>query len=108
MAGLVESLLATLENNTREKKDITALFERTMIVDAPLTRSQLIELHSHLRLVGGEFLQRIDAFAAIDLHEKKPPMPGEVADLRAGLQCFLYVEPTTEDTPLKDAIEFET
>ena len=48
MAGLVESLLSTLENNTRRKRDGTALFERTMLVDKPLTTDQLNELHAHL------------------------------------------------------------
>ena len=106
MAALVESLLATLENNTRAEKDVTALFERTMIVDAPLTRTQLIELHSYLKVVGAQFLHRVDAFAAIDLQEKMASSPGEVANIRAGLQCFLYVEPEADNTPLKDAIEF--
>jgi hypothetical protein len=106
MAALVESLLATLENNTRAEKDITALFERTMVVDAPLTRAQLIELHSYLKVVGAQFLHRVDAFAAIDLQEKMAPSPGEAANIRAGLQCFLYVEPEVDNTPLKDAIEF--
>ena len=39
MASLVASLLSTLENNTRKTRDGTELFERTMKVDAPLTRN---------------------------------------------------------------------
>jgi len=106
MASLVESLLATLENNTRGKRDGTDLFERTMIVDAPLTRAQLLELQAHLKVVGGQFLQRIDTFAAVDLQEKMGAKPGEVADIRAGLQCYLYVEAAPDDTKLREAIEF--
>jgi len=106
MASLVESLLSTLENNTRGKNDGTDLFERTMIVDAPLTSAQLRELQGHLKVVGGQFLQRIDTFAAVDLQEKLGVKPGETADIRAGLQCFLYVESPPDDTRLRDAIEF--
>lgn len=107
MASLVESLLSTLENNTRGKRDGTDLFERTMIVDAPLTNAQLLELQGHLKVVGGQFLQRIDTFAAVDLQEKMGIKPGEVADIRAGLQCYLYVESPADDTRLRDAIEFK-
>ncbi len=106
MASLVESLLSTLENNTRGKKDGTDLFERTMIVDAPLTSAQLLELQGHLKVVGGQFLQRIDTFAAVDLQEKMGVRPGEAAEIRAGLQCFLYVESPPDDTRLRDAIDF--
>lgn len=106
MAGLVESLLATLENNTRRKRDGTDLFERTMIVDAPLTAAQLLELQGYLKVVGGQFLQRVDTFAAVDLQEKMGVAPGEVADIRAGLQCYLYVESAPNDARLKDVIEF--
>ena len=106
MASLVESLLSTLENNTRTKRDGTDLFERTMIVDAPLTGAQLLELQAHLKVVGGQFLQRVDAFAAVDLQEKMGVKPGDVADIRAGLQCFLYVESAFDDTRLRDSIEF--
>ncbi len=106
MASLVESLLSTLENNTRGKRDGTDLFERTMIVDAPLTNAQLLELQSHLKVVGGQFLQRVDTFAAVDLQEKMGAMPGDVADIRAGLQCYLFVESAPDDTRLRDAIEF--
>src|SRR5712672_2679365 len=91
MASLVESLLSTLENNTRGKRDGTDLFERTMIVDAPLTSAQLLELQGYLKVVGGQFLQRVDTFAAVDLQEKMGIKPGDVADIHAGLQCFLYV-----------------
>jgi hypothetical protein len=106
MASLVESLLSTLENNTRGKRDGTDLFERTMIVDARLTGAQLLELQGYLKVVGGQFLQRVDTFAAVDLQEKLGVRPGEVADIRAGLQCFLYVESAPDDTRLRDAIEF--
>ncbi len=106
MASLVESLLSTLENNTRGKRDGTDLFERTMIVDSPLTSAQLLELQGYLKVVGAQFLQRVDTFAAIDLQEKMGVRAGEVADIRAGLQCFLYVESAPDDTKLRDAIEF--
>jgi hypothetical protein len=106
MASLVESLLSTLENNTRGKRDGTDLFERTMIVDAPLTSAQLLELQSYLKVVGAQFLQRVDTFAAVDLQEKMGVRPGEIAEIRAGLQCFLYVEAAPDETPLRDAIEF--
>lgn len=106
MASLVESLLSTLENNTRKARDGTDLFERTMFVHAPLASYQLLELQSYLKVVGGQFLQRVDAFAAVDLQEKVGLRPGDVADIRAGLQCFLYVEPIPDDTRLRDAIEF--
>src|ERR1022692_2929670 len=56
MASLVESLLSTLENNTRTKRDGTDLFERTMIVDAPLSSAQLRELQGYMKVVGGQFL----------------------------------------------------
>jgi hypothetical protein len=106
MASLVESLLSTLENNTRGKRDGTDLFERTMIVDAPLTSGQLRELQGYLKVFGGQFLQRVDTFAAVDLQEKMGIKPGEVADIRAGLQCFLYVESAPDEIRLRDAIEF--
>jgi Family of unknown function (DUF6502) len=106
MASLVESLLSTLETNTRAKRNDTDLFERTMVVDAPLTSAQLVELHEYLKVVGGQFLQRVDTFAAIDLQEKMGIRAGEVADIHAGLQCFLYVESAPDDTRLRDAIEF--
>src|SRR3982074_125687 len=106
MASLVESLLSTLENNTRGKRDGTDLFERTMIVDARLTGAQLLELQGYLKVVGGQFLQRVDTFAAVDLQEAMGVKAGEVADIRAGLQCFLYVESPPDDTKLRDAIEF--
>ncbi len=105
MASLVESLLSTLENNTRSKRDGTDLFERTMIVDAPLTNAQLLELQAYLKVFGGQFLHRVDAFAAIDLQEKMEAKPGEVADIRAGVQCFLYVESPPDETQLRDAID---
>ena len=107
MASLVESLLSTLENNTRGKRDGSDLFERTMIVDAPLTSAQLRELQGYLKVFGGQFLQRVDTFAAVDLQEKMGIKTGEVADIRAGLQCFLYVESTPDNTRLRDVIEFK-
>lgn len=106
MASLVESLLSTLENNTRKARDGTDLFERTMIVDSPLASYQLLELQSYLKVVGGQFLQRVDAFAAVELQEKMGLRPGDVADIRAGLQCFLYVEPAPDNLRLRDAIDF--
>jgi hypothetical protein len=106
MAGLVESLLSTLETNTRGKQYGTGNFERTMIVDAPLTYRQLLELQAYTRLVGGQFLQRVDTFAAVELQEKMGAKPGEVADIRAGLQCFLYVEAAPDETRLREAIDF--
>jgi hypothetical protein len=106
MASLVGALLSTLENNTRTTRDGPALFERTVIVHSLLSKPQLVELHSYLKTVGGQFLQRIDAFTSVELQERMDLKPGEVADIRAGLQCFLYVEPTPDDIPLRDAIEF--
>jgi hypothetical protein len=106
MASLVESLLSTVESNTRSELLGTGLFERTMIVDAPLTYGQLLELQAHTRLVGGQFLQRVDTFAAVELQEKMGAKPGEVADIRAGLQCFLYVEAAPDETRLREAIDF--
>jgi hypothetical protein len=105
MASLVESLLSTLENNTRTGRDGAEFFERTMIVDAPLTSSQFVALQSYLKVFGGQFLQRLDTFAAVDLQEKMRSQPAEVADIRAGLQCFLYVEPAPDGMPLRDAID---
>ncbi len=105
MASLVESLLSTLENNTRGKRDGTDLFERTMIVDTPLTSAQLLELQGYLKVVGGQFLQRVDTFAAVDL-QNMGVKAGDVGDIHAGLQCFLYVESVPDDTKLRDAIEF--
>src|ERR1700680_1486018 len=106
MASLVESLLSTLENNTRAKREGTGLFERTMIVDAPLSSAQLRELQGYMKIVGGQFLQRVDTFAAVDLQEKMGAKPGEIADIRAGLQCYLFVESAPDDKRLRDAIEF--
>jgi uncharacterized protein DUF6502 len=106
MASLVESLLSTLENNTSRTRTGTDLFERTVSVDAPLSNSQLLALQGYMKTVGAQFLQRVDAFAAIDLQEQMGIQPGEVANIRAGLQCFLFVEPPTDATPLRDAIEF--
>jgi hypothetical protein len=106
MASLVASLLSTLETNTSETRDGTELFERTMKVDVPLTKKQLAALHAHLKVVGGQFLNRIDTFAAIDLHEKMAVGPDEIANISAGLQCFLFVEPVADETRLRDAIDF--
>jgi hypothetical protein len=98
MGKLVESLLATLENNTRHNRESTDLFERTMIVDQALSEKQLLEFQAYLKLVGGQFLQRVDAYAAIDLQEKVPLSAGESGTVSAGLQCFLFIEPS-EDSP---------
>ena len=106
MASLVESLLSTLETNTRKSRDGTDLFERTMIVDAPLASYQLVALQSYLKVVGAQFLHRVDAFAAVELNEKMAVMPGDVADIHAGLQCFLFVEPPPDTVRLRDAIDF--
>jgi hypothetical protein len=106
MASLVESLLSTLENNTRKARDGTDLFERTMIVDAPLSSLQLLELQSYLKVFGGQFLHRVDAFAAVELNEKMALKPGDIADIHAGVQCFLYVEPAPDEVRLRDVIEF--
>ncbi len=106
MAGLVESLLSTLETNTRGQPYGTGFFERTMIVDAPLTYRQLLELQEYTRVVGGQFLQRVDTFAAVELQEKMGAQPGELSDIRAGLQCFLYVESAPDETKLREAIDF--
>jgi Family of unknown function (DUF6502) len=106
MASLVESLLSTLENNTRSsKKEGTDLFERTVTVDAPLTQYQLVELHNYMKVFGAQFLQRVDAFGAIDLQKKLGARPGELANVQAGLQCFLFVEPKEDTTLLREAID---
>lgn len=98
MGSLTESLLSTLENNTRRDRDKTDLFERTMIIDEPLSDDQLLAFQSYLKVVGGQFLQRIDAYAAIDLREEVPMNATEVGTLRAGLQCFLFIESDDHDT----------
>jgi hypothetical protein len=51
-------------------------------------------------------LQRVDAFAAVELQEKMGLRPGDIADIRAGLQCFLFVEPAPDHLRLRDAIDF--
>ena len=107
MAGLVESLLSTVEKNTRRDRDGNELFERTMIVDSPLTRKQFAALQSYLKVAGGQFLHRLDTFAAVDLQKDVIPEPGAAANIRAGLQCFLYVENDSDDTKLRDLIEFD-
>lgn len=106
MASLVESLLSTLENNTSRSRLGTDLFERTVNVDTPLTADQLLALQSYMKTVGAQFLHRVDAFAAVDLQENVAVKPGEVTDIRAGLQCYLFVEPVADSSPLRDAIEF--
>ncbi len=108
MASLFESLLATLENNSRGAQDGTVLFERTMTVEEPLTKHQLLELQSYMKVFGAQFLQRVDAFAAIDLQKEKGARPGEVPSIRAGLQCFLFIEPKPDATRLRDAIDFKS
>jgi hypothetical protein len=106
MASLVESLLSTLENNTNRTRSGTDLFERTVSVDAPLTSKQLNALQSYMKVFGAQFLHRVDAFAAIDLQENMVAQPGEVANINAGLQCYLFVEPSVDTTKLRDSIEF--
>jgi hypothetical protein len=106
MGSLVESLLATLENNSNTARAGTDLFERTVSVDAPLSTSQLLALQAYMKTVGAQFLQRVDAFAAIDLQEKMGVSPGEVANIRAGLQCFLFVERAADPIALRDSIDF--
>lgn len=97
MGKLVESLLSTLENNTRRDRESTDLFERTMIVDQPLSESQLLEFQAYLKIVGGQFLQRVDAYAAIDLREKVALKANEKGTISAGLQCFLFIEPSDHE-----------
>jgi len=107
MSSLVESLLSTLENNTSGSRSGTDLFERTVNVDTSLTEKQLLALQSYMKTTGAQFLQRVDTFAAVDLQEQVAVQPGEVADIRAGLQCYLFVEPMADTAPLRDAIEFD-
>ncbi len=102
MGRLIESLIATLENNTRAPdRRSTDLFERTMYVDALLTGPQLLAFQSYLKSVGGQFLQRVDSYAAIDLREEVVPRADEKAEIRAGLQCFLFIDDASE-TPKLD------
>lgn len=108
MAALIESLLSTLEFNTNKARTNSVLFERTLFVDDPLTRAQFDELNAHLKVVGAQFLQRVDSFAALDLKEKASLSPKARADLRAGLQCFLFIEANRDDTRLRDVISDST
>lgn len=108
MATLIESLLSTLEYNTNKARTNSVLFERTIVVDEPLTAAQFGELNAYLKVVGAQFLQRVDSFAALDLHEKISVAAGESPSIRAGLQCFLFVEPKPDKTPLRDAISMDT
>jgi hypothetical protein len=62
-------------------------------------------LHNYMKVFGAQFLQRVDAFAAIDLQKKLGARPGELANVQAGLQCFLFVEPKDDTTSLRDAID---
>ncbi len=105
MGSLVESLLSTLEFNTRGSLDGAEFFERTMIVDAPLTNDQFQELQQYLRVVGAQFLNRIDAFAAVDLRKKIVPRVSDTPSIRAGLESFLYVESEVDEAPIKDFID---
>jgi hypothetical protein len=77
-----------------------------MFVHAPLASYQLLELQAYLKVFGAQFLHRVDTFAAVDLHEKMALKPGDVADIRAGLECFLYVEPSPDTGLLRDVIDF--
>lgn len=108
MASLAESLFTTIERNTRGGRDGSELFERTMVVDEPLTVRQFLALQDHLKVAGAQFLHRIDAFAAIDLKEKMAPRPNERGEIRAGLQCFLYVEPEADERKLKDIVDLDS
>ncbi len=107
MASLAESLLATVERNTRGSGSGSELFERTMVVDSPLTVRQFAALQEHLKVVGAQFLHRVDTFAAVDLQEKMAPSPGERADIHAGLQCFLYVEPELDQRRLSEVVDLD-
>jgi hypothetical protein len=90
---LVERLLATLENNTRPGRGESDRFERTVVVDEPLTLEQLNAFQKYLKETGGQFLQRVDAFAAIDLrNQTASPDEANIASINAGFQCFMYVE----------------
>lgn len=106
MASLIESLIATLENNTRPDREGTDLFERTVTIDVPLTTRQLLALQSYMKLNGGQLLQRIDSYAAVELQEKVPRQAGDAGAIRAGFSCFLFVEPKGEDIQLRDVVDF--
>jgi Family of unknown function (DUF6502) len=106
MASLIESLIATLENNTRPDREGTDLFERTVTIDVPLTDRQLLALQSYMKLNGGQLLQRIDSYAAVELQEKVPRLSGDSGAIRAGFSCFLFVEPSTDDVKLRDVVDF--
>jgi len=106
MASLIESLIATLENNTRPDREGTDLFERTVTIDVPLTDRQLLALQSYMKLNGGQLLQRIDSYAAVELQEKVPRLSGDSGAIRAGFSCFLFVEPNTDDVKLRDVVDF--
>jgi Family of unknown function (DUF6502) len=106
MASLVESLIATLENNTRPDREGTDLFERTVTIDVPLTDRQLLALQSYMKLNGGQLLQRIDSYAAVELQEKVPRLSGDSGAIRAGFSCFLFVEPNNDEVKLRDAVDF--
>jgi len=106
MSSLIESLIATLENNTRPDREGTDLFERTVTIDVPLTDRQLLALQAYMKLNGGQLLQRIDSYAAVELQEKVPRQPGDTGAIRAGFSCFLYVEPNTDEVQLRDVVDF--
>jgi len=108
MGRLVEALLATLEHNHAQRHEGAVLFERTMIVDAPLSDAQLRAFQNYLKTTCGQFLQRVDAYAAVDLQEKMARKPGEEATVRAGLQCFLYVQPAQDEVAFADLIKSST
>jgi hypothetical protein len=102
----VERLLATLENNTRPNRGESDRFERTVVVDQPLTLEQLNAFQKYLKETGGQFLQRVDAFAAIDLRNQTAnPDETNVASINAGFQCFLYVESPLNLKKLSDLVE---
>ncbi len=103
---MIESLIATLENNTSPDREGTDLFERTVTIDVPLTDRQLLALQSYMKLNGGQLLQGIDSYAAVELQEKVPRLAGDAGAIRAGFSCFLFVEPSTDDVKLRDVVDF--
>jgi len=104
MTTLVEALLTTLDHNTNKARTDSVLFERTLFVDKPLTKAQFDEFNSYLKVVGLQFLQRVDSFQSLDLHEKINVKEGDKPSINAGLQCFLFVEPAPSEARLQDQI----
>ena len=77
-----------------------------MFVANPLTHSQLRVLQEFLKDFGGQFLQRADSFSSVDLRKQKISKVDEVADKRAGLEIYLYVEPADNPVSVRKNIEF--